>query len=421
MNQNKSNKLKKVLLLLIFITLPLGYFARINFGSVFIGLYYWDILLSAYLVFAVYTFIPNFKKFQWPDFYKLLLIFIVYSVLITLNSYRYLNSLSEFVISSMYLVRWSIYMFSAIALYFDLKRENISFNFIKTLLIAEGLLISIVGFLQLIFIPDFTLLDQTLLWDPHQNRLTGLYFDPNFAGIILVLTLSVLTSDILKFLDSKRVYSPRIIIFYALSFLTMFSAIILTFSRSAWLALATSVLVVGLIKYKWIIPIAVFAMFLVYYAVPRVQTRITGVTDPSDSFYFRLISWTETYEVAKQNPLIGYGFNTYRYIRQDMGLIEYDEGQGDRSDSGSDSSILFVWVTTGLIGLTLFLIAHIKLFFQSLKLSRTSAFVLMFTGFQAALLVNSQFINSMFFPALSINFAIFTAMFLYRSENSKEA
>lgn len=420
MNHNKINKLKKIILLVIFLVLPLGYFARINLGSVFIGLYYWDVLLSGYLFLFIFQNFKNFSKFKLPVFYKILIAFIIYAGFATLSSYRYLDSLSDFVISSLYLIRWSIYMFSAIAVYFDLKRKVIGFGFIKVLIISEGLLIAIFGFLQLIFIPDFTLLDSSLLWDPHKNRLAGLYFDPNFAGIILVLALSVLTSDILNYLESKQSKSMKMVLFYVLSFLTIFTAIVLTFSRSSWLALSVSILVVGIIKYKWIIPIAIFAMFLVYYAVPRVQTRITGITDPSDSFYFRVISWTETYEVAKKNPLIGYGFNTYRYIRQNQGFIKYDEGLGDRSDAGSDSSILFVWVTTGLVGLTIFSIAHIKLFFQSLKLAKVNNFVLMFVGFQIALLVNSQFINSVFFPALAINFAIYVALFLLLKERSIE-
>jgi O-antigen ligase len=421
MLSHRANKIKKLLLFLVFLLLPFGYFARISIGDIFIGLYYWDILLSLYLGLFLYGYFSKFNsiKLKLPAYYTILLVFIIYAALVTINALRYLGSFGDLVISSLYLVRWSLYVLSGIALYFDLKSGEIDYRFIKNMIIAEGLIISVLGFIQLIFLPDFTVLDKALMWDPHQNRLTGLYFDPNFAGIILVLTLSVLMSDILDLVEGKVKSSKKALPLYIVAALVIFLAIVLTFSRSAWLAFAVSVFIIGLIKYKWIIPLAILAMFLVYYAVPRVQTRISGVTDPSDSFYFRYISWSETYEVAKENPFIGYGFNTYRFIRKEMGLIKFDEGEGDRSDSGSDSSILFIWVTTGLIGLTIFMVAHIKLFFQSLKLAKIDNFALMFTGFQIALLVDSQFINSLFFPALSVNLAIVTAMFLMKDDTSK--
>src|SRR5690606_21076162 len=130
--------------------------------------------------------------------------------------------------------------------------------------------------------------------------------------------LSVLISVILTYLELQK---GKIPVGYFYVFFIILVAIILTFSRSAWLGLAVTVFVVGLIKYKWVIPLAILAIFLVYYAVPRVQTRISGITDPSDSFYFRYVSWSETFEVIKTNPLVGYGFNTYRYIRQNLGYI----------------------------------------------------------------------------------------------------
>ncbi len=417
MSVKKLQKIKKFLILLTILVLPFGYFARVSVGDIFIGLYYWDILLTAYLgLFAYQYFIElRLKELKLPTVYKIILVFILYAVIVTLNSYRYLNSFSDLIVSSLYLVRWTIYILAGICVYLDLKASELDYKIVKNTLIVEGLMISVIGFIQLIFLPDFTVLDKTLMWDPHQNRLTGLYFDPNFAGIILVLTLSVLVSDILNIIEAKA--KCKKLPLYFVAFAVILLAIVLTFSRSAWLALAVLVFVIGLIKYKWIIPLSLLVMFLVYYAVPRVQTRLNGVTDPTDSFYFRYISWSETYEVAKENPFIGYGFNTYRFIRKEMGLIKYDEGEGDRSDSGSDSSILFIWVTTGFIGLTIFAVAHIKLFFQSLKLSSTDNFALLFTGFQVALLVNSQFINSLFFPALSVNLAIVTAMFLLRDKN----
>lgn len=405
MDFKKLLRLKELLIIFILLSLTLGYLGRINFGNVFVGLYFWDILVLIYvaisLPYTVKGFGEKFRLKNFPKFYIFIFLFTGWALITTLNSYRFLSSSVDWIISSMYLGRFLAYTLFGYFLFLDLKFNVIKLNFLKKILYIEGALIIMFGFVQLIVLPDFTVLSEDLLWDPHKNRLTALYFDPNFAGIILISIFSLVASEVLSFFErEKSLQGIKPLVILAL---VLFIAIILTFSRSAWLALAVVALIVGLIRYKWVIPLALLAMFLVYYAVPRVQTRIAGVTDPSDSFYFRLISWRETTEVAARNPIWGYGFNTYRYIRQELGYIDYDEGLGDRSDSGSDSSLLFVWVTSGIIGLVIYMFAYVSLIFNSLKFSKSNMFSLFLVAFLISLFINSQFINSMFFPALLLN------------------
>ena len=124
-----------------------------------------------------------------------------------------------------------------------------------------------------------------------------------------------------------------------MSFLIILISIILTFSRSSWAMFGTIILIYGIFKYRKLLFLAFLIAFLAYFAVPRIQTRISGATDPSDSAYFRFISWGHALEIAKDNLLLGVGYDTYRYYQKDYGFFEIGE-TGGHSGSGVDSSLL---------------------------------------------------------------------------------
>ena len=92
------------------------------------------------------------------------------------------------------------------------------------------------------------------------------------------------------------------------------------------------------------------------------------------------------------------------------GNFSKDALQGGHSGSGSDSSILLVAATTGIIGLFTFiylLFALLTIFLKNLKsdylkLATTSSFL--------ALLVHSQFVNSFFFPQIMLLFWVLVGL-----------
>lgn len=90
----------------------------------------------------------------------------------------------------------------------------------------------LVGFSQYLLIPDLRFLD-SLGWDVHYFRWAGAMLDPNFSGMILVNLLLVW---LLTFKSSckKKLYLGLIFI----------AALALTYSRSAYLAFGTVVLII---------------------------------------------------------------------------------------------------------------------------------------------------------------------------------
>lgn len=107
----------------------------------------------------------------------------------------------------------------------------------------------------------------------------------------------------------------------------------------------------------------------------------------------RVNTWQQGFTIFQQSPILGVGFNAYRYA-----LKEYKLGDGEfiksHGSSGNDSSLLFVASTTGLVGLIIYLAFMLSL----LKYSYPKNPVLI--SAIVGLLIHSFFANSLFYPPL---------------------
>jgi len=241
-------------------------------------------------------------------------------------------------------------------------------------------------------LPDFAVLDKSLGWDPHKNRLTSTFFDPNFTGGYLSLSLGMALGALL--LKKLKFTFWEICIFIVIPA----SALFLTFSRSSWAMFAVTLFLLGLLRVRKLLLLGVVLAFFAYFAVPRVQTRISGVTDPADSAAFRLVSWKNSIEIAKDHLGLGVGYNAYRYAQYDYGFFEAGK-LGGNAGAGSDSSLLFVLATTGVTGLFFFLLGLATFFVRSRDEIDRDWKIIIFALF-CGLLLQSQFINSLFYPQI---------------------
>jgi O-antigen ligase len=110
------------------------------------------------------------------------------------------------------------------------------------------------------------------------------------------------------------------------------------------------------------------------------------------SSFARVEASKDAIALVSESPIIGVGFNAYRYA-----LVEYDLRdevvQTSNADAGTDNSYLFVLATTGIIGLLIFL----DFWFNILK--RVYFAPVVFASV-VGLLVNTLFINSIFFSPI---------------------
>ena len=416
-------KLVKLLLYLLLITIPLGQLGRLPVAGGSVNLYLPDVLIPAIIFVWLGYALAIRKKLDLPPLSNFIFLFGFVALISLINGKRFIG-MGEFIVSSMYLVRWLLYAGLYFVVY-DLvqqvknstpKQSKLATGQefkIQNLLIFSGVVLALAGFVQLVVLPDFTTLDPSLGWDPHKNRLASTFFDPNFSGAYLVLTLVLLFSEVL-YRGIKGVKGINL----GMAVVIVFVALILTFSRSAWLAFAVSMGVLGVLKSKKLLVLALVAFLAAYALVPRVQTRIAGGVDPDDSARARIVSWKDTFEIVRDKPLMGVGFNTFRYAQERYGLFDFRDPLGGRAGAGSDSSLLLVLATTGVVGLACFLLLGFKALWPVWVGGSNPVSLAVLAGF-SGLLAGSNFINSLFYPWIMVWMWTMLALASARVQNSK--
>jgi O-antigen ligase len=373
--------LLKVLFTVWAVSLSLGQVMSVG-RSTFGGVYVFDFVACFWALLTTVALLVSKKhRFVVPRIYLWAIGFVFWALLSLLSvSVRY--TVLELSHSFFYLFRFGAYVYGGFLVYIMLRNGLFSLDFVYKVLVFTLLLLVFLGVIQLFLLPDFSMLDSSLGWDPHKNRLASTFMDPNFLGAYLVLGLNLILSF--------RKKHP--VAFWPLS-LVIVTAILLTFSRSAWLMLGITALFWGAFRYRVLLLLSVLLAFGAYYAVPRVQTRISGTTDPADSAHYRIVSWRRGLEIFGDSPLLGVGFNTLRYEQKNRGFFGAD--WGGHSGGGVDSSLILVLAAAGVPGLLLFVGFYVGMFGD---LGRS--LMLCFVSATVSLLAGSFFINSLFYPQI---------------------
>lgn len=393
-------KLLKILLYISILAFPLGEIARLQFGSVAVTLN--DILIAS--TFLVW--IGNNRKLELKgNLKKPLLVFISIAFLSLLINLYWLKPI-YFGISLLYLIRFIFYS----SFYFILisqSKQNI--QDLKKVFIVSISLLLLSSFVQFLFYNSLRNL-WYLGWDEHLYRLFAGFLDPNFAGTILVMTFMFL---IYNAWQSYKKNNKTFIIFSVLTALN-FIAIYLTYSRSALIMLAVSTLTflffIG--RKKFILVAVLIFVLAIIFAPKSFQTEGTNLFRIESSRQ-RIESAQVAINVINKNPVIGVGFNAYRYALNKYGVAVDDIWQTTHSGAGTDNSFLFVWATTGVIGLVAFMYLLIRIFNLGFK-AKDKKFGFILVSVLVGLIGNTLFINSLFYPFVLELFWIYAAF----TENS---
>jgi len=382
----------KLAVYLTILLIPLGVFSRIEIGEN-IAFYFNDILIPLIVSGWLFSSLLLKRKIYFPKAFFYLGIFLIIALISLLNASRFLSSI-ELTVSSMYLFRFVEYISLAllIANLFDKK----SLENVINLLIFSSLALAFLGFVQYIVIPDFGHIAEEGGWDPHQYRVLSTFFDPNFLGLYFSFASLLVLVKLLSGQAKIRQLEGKL---YFVSFLVLTLALILTYSRSSYLAFLTGFGLLGLLRWRWLLVLFPIVGIVVTLFFPRVLDRFSEGVGVGTSGEARLVEWQNALQVAKNNLVVGVGFNTYRYAQQEYGFKTQEAG--GHSASGTDSSLLLVLATTGVLGLASFVLFLGNLFWSSLLMIRKkvpNGYVLMSSLF--ALLVHSLFVNSFFYPWL---------------------
>lgn len=352
------------------------------------------------------------KKFNKNEINAPLILFTVIALISLIQGYFILGQLGtielkEIVVSFLYWVRWVMYAF-VFFITTDLIKKESHLNMYLKVLFWVGVLVSIAGFIQLALVPDFTKYAIKYGWDPHQDRLLSTFFDPNFVGGFLAMVMAVATG-IWFYTPSKKEKTW-------LSVLLVITgvALMLTVSRSGLLALVTAMGIIGLLRSKLFLFLGIAAILLVVLTQPRLVTRITEGLSVDETGALRIQSWYNAASVTASYPVLGVGYNTLASVNDDLGLVdEFDVN----NRGGVENSILSIFVTTGVVGLTAFLWLYLIMLKKAYDIWKDKEVPPRWRGFSLGLLaamlgiiMHSIFINSLLYPFILIYIWIWMGM-----------
>lgn len=403
-----------ILALLFHLTIfsfAVGNLFRFQFGSiavtpldvlVFITVLFWSLL-------KVKGNRVSKTAFSFP---AILFIFICILSLI-INSIRF--SFAEILVGSLYLIRWSMY-FLIVFVLMDFQKETIV-SIKKSLTIAAAFII-FSGYVQYFLYPNLRNLFY-LGWDDHLYRLFSVFLDPNFTASILSLFLFAL----LPFVTSNKKLIIEKTVGVWVTFLIAFIALLLTNSRSGYIMFGVgSIILLTLLGKKKQIVFILLALFIGIMLLPKDLGSAGVELWRTASIFARIESAQQAWHIFRDNPLIGVGFNTYRYAQKDYGFTNQSHWELSHSGAGTDNSFLFVLATTGVIGICTYIffwwriISHYWYRYLETKKSDASLYSVVLASI-VGLFVNAIFINSLFYTP--ILFWIWTLIGLAEHEYAK--
>lgn len=340
------------------------------------------------------------KRFVFPVSKHVLIAFGLFIVAAVLS--LIVNSLvfqpHEILVGSLYLVRWILYatLLPIVISFSDRDKKHILF-----VLIGIGALTVLAGYIQYFFYHDLRNL-YYLGWDEHMYRMFTSFLDPNFAGAFFVLYVLLLLATSFYSWQKKMRKTSLIL---GLLLVSTVGAIFLTYSRSALLMFLTSSFVFLLLmkRIKWILGIILILVIFVTIASRSFSIENLNLLRTASS-EARVHSAETALKIIERHPIVGVGFNTYRYAQVKYGYRTQEGIQSSHADAGTDNSFLFVLATTGIIGLVAYgylwfvLSRNIGIPFHTKQLSVSHLVSVVVIASMSGLIVNSLFINSLFYP-----------------------
>lgn len=378
--------LLKYLLIFLILVFPIAEVGRLQFNSVSLTLNDVFVFITVFVWFLKYKKINKIKG----ELKKPIFLFALIGVIsLFVNIFNF--NISSFFVSFLYLARWILYS----AIYFmlvDMDRKFIK-KFSDLLLIPITLIL-IFGYIQFNFYQNLRNLFY-LGWDEHLYRFFSSFLDPNFAGAFLVISLMFLIYKITESIKNKN--NLRAYFIFGLSFLN-FLAIYLTYSRSALIMLFVSLITYLIfIKRKILVLVLLIPLVVFIFLSPKsFQTEGTNLLRIA-SGEARIQSAIVALDIISKHPVFGVGFNAYRYAQNKYANLTDAKWETTHSGAGTDNSFLFILATTGVVGFFAYCYFIYKIFLLGKNNLKKNYFSAVLIAVFAGLLVNSLFINSLFY------------------------
>jgi putative inorganic carbon (HCO3(-)) transporter len=401
----------KILKILIFCTLlifPFGELLRLDLGN---NIVLKPLDMIAGLILLFWSILVVTKRIKKPEFSWYYILFPLVGLLSLVINSTWLKP-HELLASAMYLIRWVSYL----GVFFAVKQMDKNFKQrVISLLLIDGLVIVLLGYVQYFFFSSLKPL-YYLGWDDHMYRLFSVFLDPNYTGGLLVLYLLFTGGLFYIYFKDSKAKSSKVVLYknFALSkkkimillssvmILTLI-ALFLTFSRSALLMLIVGASVFFILIGRKKLILLLFATLLVFILLISSKFNVESINlFRHASSVARIGNYEVALSIFQEHPFLGVGFNTYRYAK-DFYHIQSDWTKApSHADAGVDNSFLFVLVTTGVVGLTMYLFVWFYIFKRAFQLYKNEKNIhaAVVIASCLGLFVHALFINSLFFPAI---------------------
>lgn len=290
----------------------LGQLGRVSFFNQQVNFYLYEVVLLVTLFFLFLKYQLNPMKIAWKKHKSIFLfIFILFlSLLFNLQNFNLFQNIVGF----LYFFRLVLYFLY----FFYVGYHSPS---IKKGIFLIAVLTVISTLIQYFFYPDLrNLIYQG--WDPHLYRTFGLFFDTSISAAIFGIFFLTVNQSVIK------------IIYLILT--------ALSFSRSTYLGISLTLIYsfINQKQFKKIILFFVFFTALVFF-IPKPSgegvnlKRLYSIASRTEDYRLGLTLW-------KNKPLIGYGYNRIRYIKNNSSI---------HSGAAFSSSFLTILVSSGILGL----------------------------------------------------------------------
>ena len=324
---------------------------------------------------AFYTIVKRLKAPRSIRYFGLFVLFALFSFIFSIFIFHQI----ELIYGLLYLFRLAGYYFFGIYVWNFIGKSQMNKKLLITSLIGVSTVSAIFGWIQYFMVPDLKAFF-IYGWDMHLFRIFGTFLDPTFLSLIIVFGL-LLSIHLWTHKWNWKYFFITVFLLISLAF---------TYSRAGYLAFAAGIVVTIYFKKRFknlmflIGGLAILALLLPTSKNNSIELFRTF------SAVARIDNYKTTLQIFSKSPVFGVGYNNMCIAYQKyIGIQPFFS----HACSGSDSSLLLILATTGVVGFLIFIFS-ISRIVRSLK--RDSYFIILTSCF-FTLLIHSLFSNSMFY------------------------
>lgn len=278
---------------------------------------------------------PNKLMAMWPPF-------LVMTLAATAYSPVHADAFRKFLT---YVTCWSVFMLAFVVVR---TRADLRY-YLKMVLYSSVIPVSYATF-QIV---------SNAYWYPG-GRIQSTFSHPNIFAFFLVLNIGIV-----MFLHASRTVKPSksYLTMAALYLLPLFFMLVMTKTRSAWIACMLLVLVYGIVYDKRVLIFALGLPPILALTVPEIRSRImeletnnnyVGWVQQVNAYAWRNLLWHDAFPWIMQKPILGWGLYSFPHYSPKFFPLEQDRGV--------DAHNVFVQLLfeTGGVGLFSYLWIYIR-------------------------------------------------------------